>query len=199
MTPRIPISELKLINSLYKAKFTQKEIKLKVDSVRQDEGRYTGKGVSTNTISQLSPASKHREKRTTAVYEHHAKYGIIQKIMRCMKCSERDAKTIYKRNIIPLCVGRFHDVNNANMVSIRYYALACNSKLYYIYTTPDYAETFNLSPKEHENDVWTYRSSNEYKEILSGSIGYDEIMEELMLEADGNYSPQLINVCILKA
>lgn len=194
----IPISELHLIQSLYKASFTQKDIKLKVDLVRHKEGRFKGKGISTNTISELSPRSKHVVKRTTAIHEYHTRKGVIQKIMDCMKCKEKEAKSIYKTRIKPLCPTRFTDESGAGLMSIRYYSLACNSELYYMWTSVDYADVFNIEPDE-TNDIWTYRSGREYKEVCDGSLTLDDIMFELRSEANGEYDPILLNVCILHA
>lgn len=196
MAQRILLSELRLIQDLYKSGSTQKDIKSKVDLVRQDEGRYEGKGISTNTISELSPTSKHRLKRTTAIYDYHDKHSVIEKIMICMDYNKDHATRIYNNNIIPLCSGAFHDPGNNKMVSIRYYPPSCDSKLYYIFYTEDY-QSFD-DEAEPEDNLWTIRTDHEYMEILNGSLDRHEIEIEMAIIADGKYTPYLSNVCVLK-
>ena len=197
---RITIDELHHIEKLYKEQHTQKNIKAIIDLQRHELGTYKGKGISTNTVSQLSPGSKHRDSRTSSIHDYWDKASVILKIMSCMSCSKKEANTIFKNRIMPLCLSRFHDpANMSNLISIRYYALACNSRLYYIFTTEDYAETMGLDPELHADDVWTVKTDHEYSEILDGSLDFGDIMEELVMEAQYEYSPQLINVCIRKA
>lgn len=198
MINRIPLSELQLIQTLYKANFTQKEIKLKVDSVRHEEGRFTGKGVSTNTISELSPGSKHRERRTTAIHDYHSRYSVIYNIMHCLGCDKKEAERIYKSNVLPLCIGRFHQESMYGLVSIRYHAPGCNQELYFIFTTEDYAESMGLDESHHITDVWTVKTDREYKEILTGELSRSDIQDILAEYADGEYIPELLNVTVRK-
>ena len=199
MAQRITIEELKLIENSYNQGYKRSDIKLVVDRERQRLGTYVGKGVSTNTISQLKPRGKHYERRASAIHEYWEKDAIIHKIMNCMSCNAKEANSIYNTRVKPLCKGRFMQAGNNNMLSIRYYALACNSTIYLIFSTPDYAETMGLDPSLHEDDVWTVKTNLEYMDIIDGSVGYNDIMTELYMYADGEYEPQLLNVCVLKA
>ena len=196
---RITLEELHHIQKLYTENYKQKEIKLVIDRERQNAGVYTGKGISTNTISQLSPNSKHRDHRTASIHDHWEMGSVLQKIVECMKCDKKDAKKIFNGRILPLTVARFHSVSGSGLISIRHYALACNSTLYYIFTTEDYAETMGLDPSLHEMDVWTVKTEHTYIEVLNGSLTREDIESELRDIADNEYLPDLVTVCILKA
>lgn len=201
---RIPISEMKSILKMYAQHFTQKEIKLAVDGARMAAGTFEGKGISTNTISQLSPGSQHQNRRIESITEYDTKDSVLQVIKRCLKCTMTHARKVYNRNIKPVCLSRFTDPNNANMMSIRYYAEACNSRLYYLMTSVDYGEFIGYEEDEYDgsDDIWTMKSAHDAIDVYNGSLSYEDIMDEInsqIVGEGGDWEPQLINVCIIKS
>lgn len=198
MSYRYGGDDVKFVVSKIRAGFKLKDINDLYHLWRGVKGTETKKGDYTNFISKLSPRSKHLDKTATTAYDHTDKYSVIRNVMHCLNCSEKEATRVYKNRIIPVCLGRFHDPSAASLISVRYHPAACNDYLYFIFTTEDYAETMGLEPGLHTDDVWTVRTENEFRELLDGSLTKEDIIEQMLVMANHEYIPELVNVCVVK-
>ena len=206
----LPISEeeLNLILKLFK-KGTPQRTKVKGKPYKQSPISIEGivnrrreklgikEKISTNTISQLSPKSKHRQHRETGIRQAATKTGVTQKIMECLKVDQKEANHIYNTRIRPVCGGTSNS-NTGGLTSISQAYNACNSSLYAAFTTADYAETFGIKP-DMTDDIWMVRTPFEWKEFVSGSIHWHDIERDIMERAQGQYEPILIDIMIQTA
>lgn len=206
MALSISVSELNLIVKLFKDKTKQrtmikgKPYKLSPISIegiinrrRQESG--IKEKISTNTISQLSPTSKHRDRRETSIRQASATKSVTQKIIDCLKVDQKEANRIYRNRILPSCSGT-RNTNASGLTSISQLALACNSHLYIAFTTEDYAEVMGIDPEDTDN-IWMIETSFEWQEFVSGEITKEDLEFELIMNADGEYVPIMVDIMVV--
>lgn len=164
---------------------------------RQREKAGIKEKISTNTISQLSPKSKHRSRRETSIRQATSKMSVTQKIMHCLGVGQSEANRIYRYTILPACSGT-RNMNASGLSSISQFAAACNSHLYLAFTTENYAEVMGIDPEDTDN-IWMVETNYEWKDFISGEITVDDLEFELMQYAQGEYSPIMIDIMVGKA
>lgn len=197
MPKNIPLSELKLIIRFYDEGYKQREIKDLVDAERRRLGTYKGKGISTNTISKLSPTSKHRhefEMKTRRVWGYQE---TIDRIMRCLRVSETIASKKYTKHIYlsGIAPEDFYDPNQRNLVSIRFNAPSdCKASLYFAFTSEDYIEDDDID----DPNIWTVKTPFNYTDVITGRLPYERVDEWLQEMGGGEYIPIFINTLIYK-
>lgn len=186
--------EFREINRLYNLKgsqkVTQREIKNRIDYDRMRTGTYTGQGISTNTISRLSPKSKHRTAFKNKIVSVWGEWDVSHVIAKCMHRSIGEARDIYFDYVLPISPFNFYDPNNGNMVAIRIAKPPCKSQIYIAFTSVGYDEIYEIynegDPIENEigtkaskDNVWMVKTPFTYLDVLKGKISMEVITNYL--------------------
>lgn len=224
----ISLRELKFIIELYDKGLKQRirsggrPDKYHPDSIEgrvNRERRRLGidKKVSTNTISRLSPKSKHRVKYEADVRSEWSYYEIPKFIGKCLRLSLVKAQDRYLTHILESNIAPFDffDENQRNLVSIRFGYQDCKSPLYFAFTSEDYdwmedhTETYKINPitginelivtePEDHIDLWTVKTPYNYTDVITGRLPLERIQVWLNNMADGEYEPIFVNTLIYK-
>lgn len=181
---RYTIKDVEYITHLYKMGFTPRDINPSYAAYRRKAGTGTKREDYTNFISQLSPQSKHRQGKMHKIATAEYSGGVIETIMFCLKCSEKEARRIYNTRVVPVCRGGFYSQNEhewMTLYSVRYFKPACASTLYFIYSTEEMGPVGSDSP----GDVWTYKSDSTFRDLIDGTLDEAGILAEINQDSWG--------------
>lgn len=209
----ITMPEFREINRLYKLtgseKMTQKAIKASIDYDRMRAGTYKGRGISTNTVSRLSPGSKHRTAMVTKTVSAWGEWDVSHFISRCQHCSLREARGIYFNNVLPISPYNFYDPNNRNMMAIRTGVPSeCDAQIYFVISTIGYESWLNEDEDEDEDvpesdtgvketpNLWTFKTPFTYKDVLKGKLPLFAVMKYIDTIVDEAYEYEFVNTLI---
>jgi len=182
---------------LYDKKLTQREIKNIIDGDRISRGVYEGKGISTNTISRLSPRSKHRRSYENTIRSNWAYYSVPKFIARCLHCNISKAEDVYLTHIIESGISPFdfYDANQRCLAAVRYeHPELCDDDVYIAFTSEDYNEMFEL--EEDNEEIWTVKTHWVYNDILKGKVTLPAINTFLTEMACGEYTTIFLNTVV---
>jgi hypothetical protein len=192
----LPLEEhreiLRLFSLKGSQKVTQKEIKNRIDYDRMRAGTYTGHGISSNSISERSPGSRHRIKHVTKQISRWGEWNVSHVIAKCLHCSLGDARDIYRDYILPISPFDFYDPNARNMVALRIATpSSCDSKIYIAFTSVGYDEMYEIEDdggetleskmgtKPLKDNVWTVKTPFTYSNVLKGKVTMEVITNYL--------------------
>jgi len=207
----ISLDELNLIVALFKQGYKQRVSanrqpdKMSLDSIegmvnrgRERMGTLETEGyISTNTISKLSPNSKHRRGYESKIRSDWAYFSVPLFIAKCLHCNLSKAEDVYLTHIIESGISPFDffNPNEVNLAAIRFSVpKACGDHIYIAFTSDDYNDMFELD--DDNEDIWTVKTFWTYNDVLKGKVTLDAVTTFLTEMACGDYVPVFLNTLV---